>query len=331
MKFTRMIASIVGAVALSLGSYSSVARGSEGLSISETLANLAKWELAARTVEFTPEMFTALTGLAPDQGVLVVGPRLAGNTFQLELLLAVGGDWSSTPVVCGTATLVSRSAISDFDAEITVPQAGLDGSTAEIQITTIGVEATYEIVTFLGWTGTVRGARVMFTVTATEPPSSQSMVAFLPQDLVLDSPVGLPADFASFALLAEDIVDCDGLTPEECFELRKCFNAFNSCMKQADNVYSINHGVCNSFSRFLLWTSGGAATGVGLGACIGSVVPGLGTLLGVVAGGVYGGLACGLGSYFYCLQDARTQREIDYSRCRNELELCLENFLIMPL
>lgn len=188
MKFTRMIASIVGAVALSLGSYSSVASGAEVVPISQTLANLAKWESAARTVEFTPEMFTALTGLAPDQGVLVVGPRLAGNMFQLELLLAVGGDWSSTPVVCGTATLLSRSAISNFDGEATVAQAGLDGSTTEIRITTVGVEATYEIVTFLGWTGTVRGARVMFTVTTTEPPSSQSMVAFFPQDLVLAVP-----------------------------------------------------------------------------------------------------------------------------------------------
>jgi hypothetical protein len=292
-------------------------------STSTTALNLAKCEMAARTVDFTPALFETMTGAAADEATLMVGARLSGTTYLL-LLRTIDCDCSNTPVTCGLATLVGRSKTSDFDGEATIPTRLPIGTTPPILMTTVGIEATYEINMFAGWSGTVRGARITFTAREEGSSETENGVGFYPQELILPAPVGLPTNFATYTAIADDVVDCDGLTEKEkqWFELRKCFNDFDTCMAQADDAYDIAIDVCNDWSTTLLHVAGGVTVGTGLG-CPGG---GLGAAIGCVVGGVIGGA----GGYFYCLRDARNDRRVAYADCANSLHGCLENWIIAP-
>ena len=316
MKDVRRQAKAVVASALLL----LISFGSPAIAASTTELNLERCEAAARTVEFTPAMFTAMTGIGPDQGVLVMGPLIAPNTYQLALR-TIGCDCSITPVVFGMARLTNRTRTALYDGEVSIMVGVGGGSSVPVQLTTLGVEATYEIATFSGWSGTVRGARVTFIGTETGS-TPQSTVAFYPQESVLASPLDLPAHFASFASVSENTIDCDGLTEKQCFELRKCFNHFNTCNTKADDKYAISINGCNDWSFTLLCAGSGAVAGVEIGCTGGPVGAAVGCVIGGVAGGCVG--------YFACLRQARNGRDVAYSDCVNDLGGCLENWIIMP-
>jgi len=123
---------VVYAIALAL--VTSLAQ--PAIAAASTERNLLRCQESASTVDFTPEMFTAMTGVAPDQGVLVVGPLVGPNTYDI----VTSQGWSGT--VCGprisfTATEVgttnSANMTGFYPAELVLPSAvGLPSSFAAI-------------------------------------------------------------------------------------------------------------------------------------------------------------------------------------------------------
>jgi len=315
MNVERRLRVMVDVIALTLV----IALGQTAATAASTELNLSRCQQSASTVDFTPQMFTAMTGVAPDQGVLVIGPLVGQNTYQLQLK-NTSCDCTNAPIVCGLATLRSRERTALFDAEVMVPDGTQAGSAPTVQINTTGVEATYDIVTYPGWSGTVRGARITFTATEGGTTNSATMTGFYPAELVLATAVGLPSKMATITQLADTVVDCDDLSEKSCYQLRLCFNAFDTCMAIADSTYDITVATCGDFSTTLKYSAAGAVSLGGLG-CLGGP-------LGGAVGCVVGGVAGGTGGYFYCLRDARNARRVARATCCVTLDGCVNLWLL---
>lgn len=127
-------------------------------------------------------------------------------------------------------------------------------------------------------------------------------------------------------MIAEDIVDCDGYTREQCIKLRECLIKFDSCIEQARDTYRIEVSVCGDWSTKLTAIVCGVLGGAGGAGCFGPNPWAIG------GGALVGGVVGGVWNYNSCLRDARTKGRIAIMGCINEFEACRAiALIIMPL